>query len=175
MEQLHDVAAQYQGFIAQLEDMLAAAQEGEMDEAAIWDTLEAISGEVDDKADALATAYKGMKYRAAAIGEEVKRLQERKKQLEAHAERTLSYIGAVLASCGKCKIETPCNVISVRKAQRVTIDDEQYFVQWAQVQNPDLLRYKEPEADKTAIGRLLKDGKTIEGARLETVEHVNIK
>lgn len=175
MYQLHDVAEQYRAFVAQIDGMMELVDAGEMDEGAIWDTLEAIAGEVDDKADALATAYKGMKYRAAAIGEEVKRLQERKKQLEARAERTLSYIGAVLASCGKRKIETPCNVISVRQAQRVTIDDEQYFVQWAQVQNPDLLRYKEPEADKTAIGRLLKDGATIEGARLETVEHVNIK
>jgi hypothetical protein len=175
MYQLHDVAEQYRAFVAQIDDMMELVDAGEMDEGAIWDTLEAIAGEVDEKADALATAYKGMKYLAVDIGEEVKRLQERKKQLEARAERTLSHIGAVLASCGKRKIETPCNVISVRQAQRVTIDDEQYFIQWAQVQNPDLLRYKKPEADKTAIGRLLKDGATIEGARLETVEHVNIK
>lgn len=175
MYQLHDVAEQYRAFVAQIDDMMELVDAGEMDEGAIWDTLEAIAGEVDEKADTLATLYKSLRYESAALADEVKRLQERKKAKEARAERLLAYLGGVLASCGRTKIETTCNVIRVGTSRRVEIEDEGAFIGWAQEYNPDLLRFKQPEPDKTAIGRLLKDGATIEGARLETVEHVNIK
>lgn len=175
MIRLHEVAEQYREFAEGLEDMLALVDEGEMEEAAIWDTLEAIEGELSQKTDALATIYKSLKYECAALGEEIKKAQERKRIKEARAERLLAYIGSVLTSCGKKKIETPFCVISTRRTQRVTIDDEASFIEWAQEYYPELLRFRAPEADKTAIKARLAQGAAVQGARLEEHASVSIK
>jgi len=60
--------------------------------------------------------------------------------------------------------------VTVRWRKTVSTEVEPAFIEWARENGlHDLLRYKDPEPDKTAIGKLLKAGQILPGAQL--VEH----
>lgn len=153
--------------------LLQAIDEGEIPEEAIADTLEAIEGEIEYKADNLACVLKTLEAEAAAIKAEEKALAERRKQKENASERIKNYLSDVLQRLNINKLETARNKITFRKSESVVIGDS--FIKWAQDNRADLLKFTDPTADKTAIKQALKEGAEIEGAYIESKQNIQIK
>lgn len=153
--------------------LMQAIDDEEIPEEAIADTLEAITGEIEVKADNIACLLKNIDADVKAFKEEEKRLAERRKAKEKAHERLKQYLSDVLQRTGINKIETARNNISFRKSESVEVDES--FVTWALEYRDDLIKFGEPTADKTAIKKALKDGAEIVGAQLVVNQNIQIK
>ena len=88
----------------------------------------------------------------------------------------LEYLKNCLEAAKLKKIETPRAAISIRNnPESVEIADEKSFIGWAQDNNDDLLRYKDPEVNKTAVKQLLKAGEEVPFAKLIRTQSLTIK
>ena len=63
--------------------------------------------------------------------------------------------------------------VSFRTSEAVEITDPEFFRMWASKENTDLLNYKLPEPNKTAIKELIKKGEIVPGTQL--VKRANIQ
>ena len=149
----------------------------EIDEA-IMNCIDAETGEIidteqldklqmgrDAKIENVACWIKDLKAEAEALKNEKQALAERQKVAENKIESLKKWLAYALN--GQAFKATRASV-SFRKSQKVEIADI-YKV------DENYLRYKEPEADKTAIKEAIKAGKTVAGATLVENTSVIIK
>lgn len=132
------------------------------------DALEALSIERDEKLEGLALYCKNLTAEAEAIRNEEKTLAERRRSLENKAERAKGFLAEQLA--GE-KFSTPKVAVSYCKSEQVEVSMS-FFTEES---NERFLRYKDPEADKTAIKAAIKAGETIPGAELVSKMNMSIK
>ena len=163
---LYEIANEYAA-------LMQAIDNDEIPAEAITDTLECITAEVEVKADNIACILKNIEADIQAIKAEEKRLADRRKAKENAHERLKQYLSDVLLRMSVDKIETARNKISFRKSESVEID-ELVFYKWATENRGDLLSYKEPTANKTAIKDALKNGADIVGAKLQINQNIQI-
>ncbi len=142
-----------------------------------FDTLEGIEGAFNQKAANVALYIKSISAEADAIKAEMKSLQARAKAKENKAKRLKEYLLECMERVQLTKIDEPAARISVRSnPESVRISDEASFIAWAKTNAIDLLRFPEPEIDKTAVKATLSRGEsTIPGATLERTKSVIIK
>ena len=88
------------------EAVLQMVYDDERDEQTIIDTLEAIEGAIEDKADGYAMIIKSLDADAKGIDAEIKRLQSRKQTLSNRAERLKRQLEDTMRSTGKTKFDT---------------------------------------------------------------------
>jgi hypothetical protein len=155
--------------------LMQAIDDEEIPEDAIADTLEAIKGEIEVKADNIACLLKNIEADILAIKAEEYRLAERRKTKEKAHERLKQYLSDVLQRMSVDKVETARNKITFRKSESVEILDEEAFIKWAQYNRDDLLTFSEPKANKTEIKKALKVGTEIVGAQLISKNNIQIK
>lgn len=105
---LHDLTEQYQV----LEDMM---YDGETDEQVIRDTMEAIFGEIEDKAESYAIIITGMEADIKALKAEKDRLAARQQRLENRQNILKTTLMENMKAIGKTKIKTSLFTISVAK------------------------------------------------------------
>ncbi len=153
--------------------LMQAIDGGDIPEEAIADTLEAITGEIEVKADNIACLLKNIEADVVAIMAEETRLAERRKAKEAAHNRLKNYLSDILQRTGIDKIETARNSIGFRKSESVEIDDD--FIAWASENRDDLLTFYAPKANKTEIKKALKSGAEIVGAKLVSNKNIQIK
>jgi hypothetical protein len=166
---LYEIAQEYQSF-------LDAVESGIIPEDAISDTLESITSVLEDKADNIASMLKNMAADIVAIKAEETALSERRKAKEKQYEDIESYLSRVLLESGMTKIETARNKITFRKSESVVVDNDDQFIAWAKDSgNTDMLTYKEPAINKTAIKKRLASGEEIEGVHIEKRQNIQIK
>lgn len=135
------------------------------------DALDALLMERDTKVENIACCIKNLSADAKALKEEEAALSARRKTTEKKVERLKDYLTYALH--GE-KFQTAKCAVSFRKSSAVEVDD--CFVEWAQASgNEDLLRYKEPEVNKTAVKELLTGGKAFDFARLVLNTSITIK
>lgn len=175
MSTLYNLVGEYKIFEEQLETFCEMVDAGEMPEQAVWDTLDSLQGDINEKLDNIACIYKQTMYEAAMMKAEEANIRARRQAKEAAAERLKAYMQTSMTAVGMNKVETARNRLSFRKSEKVRIDDEDYFVQWAQEYNPDLLTYKTPEPNKTVIKKILASGQAIEGCHVEQCNNLQIK
>jgi hypothetical protein len=175
MQSLYELVGEYKIFEESFNNYCELVASGELPESALWDTLDSLSGAVEEKIDNVTCVHKQMMYEVAMIKEEVDRLNQRLKTKQNAANRLKDYIYTSMRTVGMDKLETPRNQLSFRKSEKVMIDDADQFVQWAQEYNPDLLTFKQPEPNKTEIKRILKSGQAIEGCRVEQCLNLQIR
>lgn len=132
--------------------------------------LSALQMERERKVENLALAYKNMAAEAKAIKAEEEALAKRRKTVENGAERAKNYLDYVLAGEAYKSARV---AVSYRRSESVEPTPD--FVPWAYEHNQSLLRLKEPEADKTAIKKLLKEGADIPFVELVTKTSISIK
>lgn len=155
---LYELAEQYNALL-EMDDL---------PEDALADTLEAIGGEFEDKADGIACVIKEAKAVSGAIKAEMDKLDARRKAKEALAKRLSEYLLTQMQAVGMQKLETGRSCVSVaKKAPALKIDDENAFIAWAAIGHDEYIKYRSPEVDKTAVRDALKAGTEIPGARLE--------
>lgn len=139
----------------------------DLDTGEIIDTkqLDKLQIERDAKLENVACWIKDLKAEAEALKAEKMAFAERQKIAENKMESLKKYLAYALN--GKAFKSTRTSV-SFRKSQSVEIADIYKL-------DENYLRYKEPEADKTAIKEALKAGKTVAGATLVENTSVIIK
>ena len=167
---LYEVSVDYRRFQEQVES-------GEIPEEAIADTLEAIEGNFDDKVDSIACIIKSLLAEAKEIKSERDALDGRMKQKQKTADRLTKSLKDQMFFSGRTKVETPRNVVKIRKnPPSVEIDNEEDFISFAQANALDsLLSYSQPKPNKTAIKDVLKDGVELPGVRLVEGNRLDIK
>ena len=167
MASLYEINQTYKDFL----DQIAS---GEIPEEAIADTLEALDGEFDSKADDVACYIKSLLSDVQAIKAEQDNLSERAQIIKHKADRLTDYL---YQARGKDKLETPRNVLKIRKnPPSVQIDDEAAFIEWAKTQkDTDMLTVKDPIINKTSVKNALKAGAEVPHAQLVAGEKLSIK
>lgn len=166
---LYEIGEQYTA-------LLEMAEENGLTEETIRDTLESIEGDFSEKADNLACLIKTVLAEAEAIKAESDKLTDRFKTKKAYADRLKKYLFEQMSIIGKNKIETSRNVLSIRKTPgAVKFDDEGKFVEWAEKNNDDLLKFSAPVPDKTKIKKWIVSGGEIEGVTVEQGTTLSIK
>lgn len=135
------------------------------------DALDALIMERGAKIENIACYIKNLTADVKALKDEETALAARRKAAEKKAERLKDYLTYALQ--GE-KFQTAKCAVSFRRSQMVEIDGG--FTEWAEkTGNGNLLRYKEPEANKVAIKALLVQGAEIPCARLVDSTSVMVK
>lgn len=140
---------------------------GEIEDEKRFDELQM---ERKQKVENIGCFYKNLVAEAKAMKEEEVNLAQRRKAVENKAERIKSLL--VYALKGE-KFESPRLRCSYRKAKSVQLDDS--FIDWAREHADDLLTFKEPTPNRTAIKAALADGREIEHAEIVTNESLQVK
>lgn len=105
---LYEIAEQYKA----LETML---YDGEADEQIIFDTLEGVDMEFEDKADNYAKLIKGLLTDAESLKKEEERLYCRRKSLESRASWLKSKLEENMRFIGKTKFKTALFSFNIQK------------------------------------------------------------
>lgn len=124
----------------------------------------------EQKIENAACYYKNLIAESKAIRDEEKALATRRKSIEKQADRLTGYLKYALN--GE-RFTSPRAQVTFRRATSAAVDDE--FIEWAEKNNPDLLRYKDPEPNKKAITDLLKAGEAIPHASLQDSVSMTVK
>lgn len=164
---LYELAENYQELQRMMDDPDA-------DMEAVKDTLDALSEAFDEKVDQLASMCKDFASDAAALEEESKKLKDRSVAKKKRVEWLKGYIQSQMTAMGRKKVETTRNIVTI-PTPRASVELDDRFVDWAMSNAEDLLRYKDPEPDKTKILQALKDGVIIDHAVLKYNSSVVIK
>lgn len=129
---------------------------------AIRDTMEAVQGEFDEKAKAVASVILNMDSDAAAIQSEIDRLTARKKAIQNRQEGIRNYLRENMEACGISKITHPLFSITLAKGREIAVIDDPGAL-------PDDLVYVTTEVrpEKAEILKLLKEGVEVPGAHIE--------
>lgn len=154
MSTLYEITGEY----LELLDMLQNAEE--IEEEVLKDTLEAIDGELEVKADNYAKIIKELTLDAKKFEEEKKRLEVNQKTLENRAKKLKEYLYQSMKVTGKAKFKTDLFSFGIQKnggQQPMTI-------------LPDMeipSQYLKYEPDNTKIREALKKGEELPFARFE--------
>ena len=123
--------------------------------------LEELQMERDKKIEGIACWIKELTAEANAIKEEKLRLESRQKVAENKVKSLKSYLAYALqgASFRTAKVS-----VSFRNPETVEVTPD--GLENLKAMRDDLLKYKEPEPDKTAIKQALKSGLSVRGVQL---------
>jgi hypothetical protein len=139
--------------------------EQEEKEQILSDMLESFGA--DEKVEAYCQVIGQYKAELEAYEKEIKRLEAKKKTAKNAVERMKEALKNFLEATGETKVETGTFTVSLRESKSVDVFDLEQIPQ-------EFLRIK-VEADKKAIGDLLKKGETVSGAQIVVNKGVNIK
>ena len=151
--------------IYEISEAILRCVDAETGEIIDIDRLDKLQMERDAKLENVACWIKDLKAEAEALKNEKQALEKRQKVAENKMESLKKYLAYALD--GKAFKSTRASV-TFRKSQSVEIADIYKL-------DENYLRYKEPEADKTAIKEAIKAGKTVAGATLVENTSVTIK
>lgn len=139
---LYELSNQYRSLAQALED-------GEIDRETAVDTLDGLSGELQDKVQACASMILSLELQAEAARAEKARVARIQKRAEEGAQWLRDYVVFHMEACGMIKVHNATRTISIQQGKpSVEIVEKEKIPEF-------YWRQKEPEVDKEAI---LKDG-----------------
>lgn len=165
MTALYDLTNEFRDAAAKLEDL-------DLDEQTVADTLEGMAGELEAKAVSVAAFARNLEATAGSIKAAEADMAARRKALEKRADSLRAYLLRCMEAAGIKKIESPHFALTV-KAKPPSVD-----VFDAEQLPADYMRQIEPPPpapDKVLIGKALKDGFDVPGARLVTGNRLEVK
>ena len=154
--------------IYEIDNAMFSLIDEETGEIKDYEAFEELQIQKEEKFENTALWYKNLVAESKAIKE--KALAERRKSLEHRAESLKNFVNQALQGN---KFSTSKVAISYRKSTAVEVDDE--FIDYAMKNNSDLLTYKQPEPNKTAIKEILQGGFDIPHAKLTVRNNMSIK
>lgn len=162
---LYEIAAQYRALEA-----LEASED--LPAELIRDTIEALEGDLKDKATNVALFIESLRATADSIQVAADKMRERGKRLHDRADSLQSYLLLQMQACGITKVESPWFTLAVKaNPPKVIIDHEGSVPEkfWVQPEPP-------PKAiDKRAIAVAIKAGEEVPGAHTERFERLEIQ
>jgi hypothetical protein len=156
----------------QLRELERLADEGEVPEEVLRDTLEGLTGEIQVKAENVAAYIQNVQSTADAIDDAIKQMQTRKQRLANHVASLRTYLHTNMEASGVTKISCPWFQVAIKQnPPRIVIDDETQIPPELMVQPPT----PAPYPDKTAIKERIKAGETVGGCHVERGTRLEIK
>ena len=152
---LYELTGQYLDLLSILEE--------ETDEQLVHDTLEAIDGEFEEKADGYAKILRELSGRYDMLKAEKERLDQRMKVIDNNKTRLSAYLKSSMIATGKTKFDTDLFKFAIRKnggLAPLKLDVELCDLP------TEFLKVK-MEADNDKIREYLKDNKSCAFAHLE--------
>lgn len=178
MSRLYEMAAEFAELFNRYDSLIdeTDVEDKEDIETAWFDTLSGMEGEFEIKAESVAQYIKELSAKADDIKKEEKILAARRKAYENSTARMKKYLMDCMNQVNLKKVETArAKIVVKNNAPALKIDDESAFVKMLEsTGHKELLKYAEPEINKTDIKKLIKNGETFEGARLESSQSVVI-
>jgi len=148
-----ELAAQYRRLAEQHDDPQLIA-----------DTLESISGPLDEQLENLAKMVCNVEAAAEGVHRTVENLQQREAALQRSAQRGRRLIMDLMQAAGREKATTALFALAVRKnPPAVVIDDEKVLPEGFLIHHPA----PAPSPDKKAIASALKAGVPVPGVHME--------
>ena len=162
---LYTIADQYLQDIQKLQDM-------DLDEQTFADTLESLSGDLEVKATNVAMFVRNLEASAESIKAAEKQMSERRKAIEAKAERIRNYLKDNMARTGITKIDCPYFALSLRNSPPAVevINADEIPAQYFDIPEPPA-----PVLNRNRLKDDLKNGVIVEGARLTQGSYLQIK
>jgi hypothetical protein len=157
--------------VGQYRELMALEDSEEIPEEVIRDTLEGLSGEVEDKCVAIGKFILDMQASAAAIKEASKAMALRSERLAKRADSLKHYMLLQLQICDLKRIETPELTIRRQSSPPSVVISEGVEVPLEFMFQP---LPPPPHPDKKALKEALQSGRVIEGVFIERGEHVRI-
>lgn len=154
-------------------EVLLLAEDPDISEEVIADTLEDIGFNIEDKADGYAMVIAQLNADVTALKAEENRIATRRRTIENNIDRMKRYLTGAMVATGKTKFKTDLFSFNVQKnPPKVVIDDPSRIYD-------GFLIPQEPKIDTVAIRNELKDPDAAavwEGiAHLEQTEGVRIR
>ena len=152
--------------------LLEAAEDPETDPVAFEDTLEAIGGEIEIKADGYAKVIRQLDADIAGVKQELDRLNARKTAMETNARRMKDALQNAMELIGREKIKTDLFSFNIQNNPPAVILD---------TEDPEKIPFayhipQAPKIDKKAIKADLEAGKDLTGiAHLEQGRSLRIR
>jgi len=162
---LYELANQYQA-------LRILADSGDLPPEVIRDTLEGLTGDIQEKAVNVAKFTLDLEAGADAIEAAAKAMTERARRVRKRAESIRSYLLFNMQAAQITKVECPEFVLAVRKnpAAVVISDESQLPAEYLTQPEPPA-----PKPDKKAIKEALQAGREVPGAWLEAGERLEIR
>ena len=162
---LYTIADQYLQDLQKLQDM-------DLDEQTFADTLESLSGDLEVKATNVAMFVRNLEASAESIKAAERQMAERRKAIEAKAERIRNYLKDNMARTGITKIDCPYFALSLRNSPPAieVINADEIPAQYFDIPEPPA-----PVLNKNRLKDDLKNGVIVEGARLTQGSYLQIK
>ena len=157
----------------EIDSAITALVDPETGEITDLDALNNLQMERDAKIENVACWMKNLKAEAEAIKAEEQTLKERRDKLTNRADGLKAWLAYVLDGQ---KFETPKCAITWRKSTAVNVTDNDALIAWAKANGrDDMLKFKEPEIVKKAVGDYIKAGGTLPGAEITESLNVGVK
>lgn len=160
-----ELAAQYR----QLAELLAERHD---DEQLIADTLESISGPLDDRLENLAKMVRNIDAAVSGVEKTIVSLEARQAALSRAAERGRKLILELMLAARREKVTTALFSLSVRKNPPVVVVDNEAALPSAYLHHPEP---PPPTPNKKAIAASLKAGIAVPGAHAEQGVRLEIR
>ena len=156
MTSLHEISASFRQDAARLAEL-------DIDEATIQNTLEAMSGELEVKAQSVVMYARNLQATATAIKDAEEQMAKRRKAIENRAKHLLDYVQGCMETAAVQKIECPYFRLAIQ-AKPPSVDVyEPGLIPEQYMRTPEA---PPPAPDKTAIAKAIKEGHEVPGARL---------
>ncbi len=165
MSTLYELTGNYVTLMDMLDDP-------EVDPITLMDTLDAVEGELDEKAENYGRIIRNLEAEAKALKEEADRLSRRKRTIDNNIDSLKKRLQLSMELIGKDSIDTPLFKFRIQKnAPSVVVDLDDL-----QDMPMEYLTYHEPTVNKTALKDALKAGLDLEGiAHLEQSQSLRIR
>ena len=162
MSTLYELTGDYLQVVEMMDDP-------DIDAQTIVDTLEAIDGEIEDKAENYAKVIVNANAERDGLANEIDRLTRRKRAIDENTKRMKEALQQAMQVTGKTKFKTPLfsfgiqkNPTSVQIEEGATIPDKYLIAQ-------------EPKIDRKGMIADLKEGIEIKGCTLTQSESLRIR
>jgi len=152
-------------------NLLAMAEDPDIDEQVFLDTLEGIEGALEDKADGYVKVMKQLESNMAGLDAEIKRLQDRKTSMKNNVDRMKNTLQKMMEETGKEKFKTELFSYNIQNNPPSLVMDTEDI----EVIPMEYLVPQNPAIDKKKIKDDIKAGKEIDFAHLVTGRSLRIK
>lgn len=159
---LYDLTEEYMQLLALMEDP-------DTDPQVLADTMEAIGGEIEEKADGYAKVRQELQNQSTALKAEIDRLTARKRSIDNNIDRIMENLKTAMIATGKVKFKTELFSFGIQKNPPKAVITDPTSVTY------DFLIPQEPKIDTAGIKKALQEGFCFDWAHLEQGESVRIR
>ena len=149
-------------------ELLTMAEDSDLDQKMIQDTMEGLDFEFEEKAEAYAKVVKTLEMDIAGLDEEIQRMTKRKATIKNNIDRLKRSLEGAMIATGKRKFKTPLFGFGIQKnPPSLNVLDESKIPEefWIEQQ---------PKLDKKAALAYVKENK-VDWAELSQTESLRIR